>query len=206
MNKYQLIAIIKECLMEVANDEYHATIKFTMDDFFGYNASAMASELVLRSMIDVGEGSPTNPTYTLVNAKEEGNNTEFRFDINVSSHEAFKKFIELLKREHHVKNLKVFMKMANEDFGDDDVEDAGRADDTEHSIVNGVVKYIDPPTGDEYEYHYKVTVEYYKGKYNGIELDDVSPTSNEGVDFDSLSNVIRNKLKLEIAKDVQDRI
>jgi hypothetical protein len=100
----------------------------------------------------------------------------------------------------------VVQEVLNEHYGDDDYEDDMRSQYTDYHGVKGSVLYHDAATDKDYEYDYRATIEVYKGEYAGSEIDEITPSYKEDVEFDELSSNIQKKITRLIYDDIQNRI
>lgn len=105
--------------------------------------------------------------------------------------------------------IKHILREIYEEFGDDDREDKLRANDTQYEKVKGTVavEFMQ----ETYEYDYVATAEFYKGSYNGSEIESIDPVTYQGnvqlcPEFDKLPSKLQKEIQQKISEDIRERL
>lgn len=215
MKRTQLKKIIKECIKEVV--------------------SSNALGIGAKAKIAGGSGTDSNKTVTIVdksNIKTDGRGIPTNVSgaykpIDWSKEVAIQyedgKFGTMFKnrlqpinfnQQSHAPEMRVgsdeptspyHPNSVAEHFGDDDVADAGRADDTSSERIKGTIAYTDKASNEVLEFDYIAHSESYKGSVEGVEIDEISPV-NGSPEFDSLSPEIQAAIEAQVKTDASENL
>lgn len=114
-----------------------------------------------------------------------------------------------MKSEQLKPIIKYILREIYEEYGDDDRVDDLRANDTRYEKVKGTVSV--EFMSETYEYDYVATAEFYKGSYNGSEIETIDPVTYQGEvqlcpEFDRLPPKLQKEIENKISEDMREKL